>query len=588
MRGLRARLAGWAAITALLATGAPGLWLTWQAYRSLQGQAYVSQLALAQTLAAEIDGELGQAIGAVGAVAERPSALKDASRLASRLALASSEAERLDDLLVSDRDGNVIMRAPHEDTPPAFDPQQQRLMVRQALAQRGQITWEVHHEEGGAPVLRLARAMGPKAAVLGQVRLESLGVDIQEDLKLGDTGFAYLVDEEGKPVFMPDAARRIDGEDRKQLAFTFSGESFVRPEPGLHGTDLLAAYPLGSLELPKGRWAVAVRRSQDEAEGPARHMRRELLLLTAVAVMLGGLLALSLAQPLVNSLLALATAAGRIEEGTLDPAELERLPAQDEVGQLARALAHLARALRLQQAERERAHSRALAAERRLARSERLAVLGQLSAGLAHELNNPLMVIHGAAGEAAQLSPKAAQPWLERVRRESDRCSRLVRELLDYARPKPPHVRDFDLALLARESFESARTGREGAYQLQVDAPRPRVRGDRDQFHQMLVNLMGNAMDAMPEGGPLDLELGQQGATWVLRLRDRGPGIPPRARETVFRPFYTSKTKGTGLGLAICRSLMTGHGGHLRCVGVRGKGACFEATWPRQKRGSHA
>ncbi|HXC64706.1 MAG TPA: cache domain-containing protein, partial [bacterium] len=204
MRGLRARLAGWAAITALLATGAPGLWLTWQAYRSLQGQAYVSQLALAQTLAAEIDGELGQAIGAVGAVAERPSALKDASRLASRLALASSEAERLDDLLVSDRDGNVIMRAPHEDTPPAFDPQQQRLMVRQALAQRGQITWEVHHEEGGAPVLRLARAMGPKAAVLGQVRLESLGVDIQEDLKLGDTGFAYLVDEEGKPVFMPD------------------------------------------------------------------------------------------------------------------------------------------------------------------------------------------------------------------------------------------------------------------------------------------------------------------------------------------------------------------------------------------------
>jgi hypothetical protein len=97
MRGLRARLAGWAAITALLATGAPGLWLTWQAYRSLQGQAYVSQLALAQTLAAEIDGELGQAIGAVGAVAERPSALADPSRLASRLALASSEADRLDE-----------------------------------------------------------------------------------------------------------------------------------------------------------------------------------------------------------------------------------------------------------------------------------------------------------------------------------------------------------------------------------------------------------------------------------------------------------------------------------------------------------
>lgn len=588
MTGLRARLAAWSAITALAAAGLPGLWFTWRAYHALRTQAFEAQLALARTLSAEIDGELGQAIGAVGAVAERASTLKDPARLAARLSLAASAAERLDDLLVSDADGSVLMRAPHEDPPPPFDPPQMRALVRQALLQKGQITWEVHRVSGEKPVLRLAKAMGPRAAVLGQVRLESLGVEIQENLKLGDTGFAYLVDEQGKLVSMPDSVRHLSDDERKALEFSFNGDGFVRPEPGLHGPDLLAAWPLASLELTKGRWAVAVRRSQDEAEGPARHMRRELLLLTALVVVLGGVLALGLAQPLVSSLLALAEAAERIEQGTLDPTELERLPAQDEVGQVARSLAHMARALEAQKAERERAHAKVLAAERRLARSDRLAVLGQLSAGLAHELNNPLMVIQGAAAEAATLSGKGAQPWLDRVQRESERCSRLVRELLDYARPKAPHVRSFDLEALAKEAFESARMVRAGDYSLRLAVPEPGVLGDRDQFQQVLVNLFGNAMEAMPEGGEVVVELGASPERWRLRVRDFGPGVPARSRETVFRPFFTSKAKGTGLGLAICRSLLAGHGGSLRCVGVRGRGACFEAAWPRPRRVNHA
>ena len=582
MTGLRARLAVWAALIALLATGLPGLWLSWRAYRALNAEAYESQLALARTLASEIDGELSESIGAVDAVAKRPSALYDTSRLAARLSVASSAAERLDDLQVADINGLTLLRAAHEDLPPAFDVRQQRRMVREALSQRGQIIWEVHREDGGKAILRLARSMGPRAAVLGQVRLESLSVDIQEDLKLGETGFAYLVDEQGRPVFMPEALHRLSQADRRSLAFSFNGDSFVRIEPGLHGPDLLAAWPLGSLELAHGRWAIAVRRSQEEAEAPARRMRRELVLFTGLALGLSGLVALVMARPLVNRLLELGEAAGRIEQGTLDPAELERLPVDDEVGLLGRSLGHLARALKAQQAGRERAHARALAAERRLARSERLAVLGQLSAGLAHELNNPLMVIRGAADEASQLSPKAAQPWLERVRRESDRCSRLVRELLDYARPRPPHWRRFDLEALARESFAAAATGRKPPYSLALTGGLAQVEGDRDQFQQLLLNLMGNAMDAMPEGGAVRLALAAERDAWVLRVGDSGPGIPPRLREAIFRPFYTSKAKGTGLGLAICRNLMVGHGGHLRCVGGRRKGACFEARWPRK------
>jgi two-component system NtrC family sensor kinase len=423
--------------------------------------------------------------------------------------------------------------------------------------------------------------MGPRAAVLGQVRLESLGITIQEELKLGQTGYAYLVDEQGKPEFMPEAAHRLTEAERRAMTFSFNGDGFVRIEPGSHGADVLAAWPLASLELPKGRWAIAVRRDQAEAEAPARRMLHELLLFTALALVLSALVALVLARPLVNRLLGLASAASRIELGTLDPAELESLPVDDEVGVLARSLAHLARALKAQQAGRERAHARALAAERQLARSERLAVLGQLSAGLAHELNNPLMVIRGAADEAAALSPKPAQAWLDRVRKEAERCSRLVRELLDYARPKPPHRRRFDLEALAKEAFAAAATGRDKAFQLALAGGPWAVIGDRDQFQQLLLNLFGNAMDAAPEGGPIQVQLDLPGDAWRLRVRDAGPGVPLRLREAVFRPFFTSKVKGTGLGLAICRNLMAGHGGQLRCVGVRGKGACFEAAWPR-------
>jgi len=195
------------------------------------------------------------------------------------------------------------------------------------------------------------------------------------------------------------------------------------------------------------------------------------------------------------------------------------------------------------------------------------------------------MVIRGAADEAAALSPKPAQPWLERVRRESDRCSRLVRELLDYARPKPPHRRRFDLEALAKEAFSAAATGRGAAYTLGYSGGPSAVQGDRDQFQQLLLNLLGNAMDAMPLGGAIQVGLSSSPSGWALRVRDGGDGVPPRLREAVFRPFYTSKDKGTGLGLAICRNLLQGHGGHLRCVGVRGKGACFEAVWPRRMGG---
>lgn len=583
MAGLRARLAAGTILTVLLTTVLPGSLLTWSAYRALSAEAYESQLALARSLASEIDGELSQTISAVEAVASHSSVLMDSTRLAGRLAVVASTAERLDDLLVSDSDGELLGRAPHEEVPPNFPVAERRSLVRLAVGSRGQTISLIHVDEGGGLVLRLARAIGKHAAALGQLRLESQGIGSLEDLQLGTTGYAYLADDQGRPLVLPTLAKRLGGSNPDSLAFAFDGKEFVREQPRPGGSDLLAAAPLESVG-----WAVAVRRSLDEAQAPARKMRRELIVFTALALILGLVVARALSRPLVDNLLTLAEAARRFEAGQLDSGELERLPSNDEIGQVAGAMAHMARALKAQQAERELAHARALAAEKRLARNERLATLGQLAAGLAHELNNPLMVIHGAADEASALAPKGAQPWLDRVRREAERCSRLVRELLDYARPRPPHARAFDLALLCRECFEAARTRREATYVLRLDMPAPQVHGDRDQFQQVLLNLFGNAMDAMSQGGTLSVELSGNRQGWRLSVRDQGPGIPTRSREAIFRPFYTSKPSGTGLGLAIARNLVNGHGGSLRNVPVRGKGACFEVQWKVHLRKEHA
>ncbi len=581
--GLRARLAGWTALVMALTAGVPGSLLTWRAYRALSADASESQLELAHSLASELDDEFSQAISAVEAVASRLAVLRSRGALIPRLALVASANQQLDDLLVTDLNGALLGRAPGEEAPPDFSRADRRELARLAEADRSQTVSLLHADGSGRLILRLAHAMGRRAAALGQIRLDSQGIGIGDvgTLRLGTTGFAYLVDGTGQPLLLPSLLGRLAGRDPGSLAFRFRGAPFVRVVPGPGGGDLLAVAPLQSVG-----WGVAVRRSLAEAEAPSRRMRRELIAFVLAALVVGTGLALALARPLVNRILELAAAARRIEAGHLDMA----LPAPgsgDEIAEVSGALVHLAGALKEQQAARERAHARALEAEKRAAQNERLASLGQLAAGLAHELNNPLMVIHGAAGEAeAADGVEGARPWLERVRRESERCSRLVRELLDYARPRPPSPRPFDMAELARESFEAARTGRPAPYRLKLAAARPRVVADPDQFQQVLLNLFGNAMDAMPEGGDVEVRLAAEDDGWRLNVRDNGPGVPEGSWETIFRPFFTSKPKGTGLGLAIARSMLLGHGGTLRCVGVRGPGACFEARWPAPEKGA--
>jgi PAS domain S-box-containing protein len=231
-------------------------------------------------------------------------------------------------------------------------------------------------------------------------------------------------------------------------------------------------------------------------------------------------------------------------------------------------------------------------AEEALRHSEKLASMGYLLAGVAHELNNPLSVVIGQTALLAHLSAGDAAV-LERTKKIADaaeRCARIVKNFLGLARQRPPERRALDLNQAIRCGLELL------AYQLRVENVEvvldlaedlPPIQGDGQQLDQVLVNLVTNAWQAMrrsPEPRRLTLGTRHDRARGCLELRvaDTGPGIPPDIQPRIFEPFFTTKPlgEGTGLGLPLTRTFIEEHGGSIRVVSAPGQGATFVIELP--------
>jgi signal transduction histidine kinase len=230
--------------------------------------------------------------------------------------------------------------------------------------------------------------------------------------------------------------------------------------------------------------------------------------------------------------------------------------------------------------------------EEELRRADRLATLGEMAAGLAHEIRNPLSGLSGAAQVLCRddVDPATREEFGAIVRKETEQLNRVIHDFLAFTRAQHDQSRDADLAELLQRAVESVRTeaARAGVAAV-VDVPEPvHVEATPILLEHVLLALLRNAVEAMPDGGTVTISGCVEGDDLLVEVSDMGGGIEPGAEARVFEPFFTTKDDGVGLGLFIARRIVRGLGGSLSVDSASGRGCRFLIRLPHRGGGSQA
>src|SRR3954463_3208531 len=312
---------------------------------------------------------------------------------------------------------------------------------------------------------------------------------------------------------------------------------------------------------------------------PERHL--VLLVAGAGAVAICGALLVVLTYTVQRPMVELQQKIARLGSGDLR-VSVSFAHRNDEIGDLGRNFNHMVEQLRESRTEIERLH------RTQMSRAEHMATLGEMATGLAHEIRNPLAGIAGVIEIIGRDLPTTspARAVVKDVRQEITRINRIVSDLLQTARPHPPKVRKSDLnttvehaVMLGRQ--QAMAKGIEIA--LRKDSSLPEVEHDSDQIHQVLLNLLLNAQQAIDTKGKIEVTVERRGSSAVIEVIDTGRGIAPDHLPNIFRPFYTTKGDGTGLGLSLARRIVEDHQGRIDVTSTVGKGTTFAVVLPLQR-----
>lgn len=273
----------------------------------------------------------------------------------------------------------------------------------------------------------------------------------------------------------------------------------------------------------------------------------------------------------------------------------------DEIGALATRFNEMTTYLRESRAETQRQNEARLDLEQRLRQTEKMATIGLFAAEIAHELGTPLNVIAARARTLAKKahSREVVQKNADIISQQATRITRIIQQTLDHARykvglPGLVPVRPNELAQSTLALYEGKLAAASIQQTLACADDLPAVMGDPDRLQQVLINLINNAIEAMPQGGALrirthvvtrrrpGLERAPEHAYAVIEVADSGAGIPPEQREKIFEPFYTLRRNegGTGLGLAVCFSIVKDHDGWIAIDDAPGSGSVFSVFLP--------
>jgi signal transduction histidine kinase len=316
---------------------------------------------------------------------------------------------------------------------------------------------------------------------------------------------------------------------------------------------------------------------------------------TLAVIIIGYFISQNIAKPILHlRILSQSVASGDFEH----QAEFKR---SDEIGDLAQSFDTMTQHLKARKAETERLYAEALqrnkelaeineklkATQAQLVQSEKLASVGQLTAGIVHDVKNPLAVIMGMTEfmlSEEELTPDM-QHEIQTMNKSAVKGNQIVSDLLTFARQSTPDLLERDM----RDTLEAALrlTGyliKKGRIQVVRNLPEKPVymSYDAQQIEQVLINLIANAIHAMPNGGELDIGLSRQNGNAILEVGDSGTGISPEHITRIFDPFFTTKPEGegTGLGLSVSHGIIACHHGEIKVESALGSGTTFKITLP--------
>lgn len=272
---------------------------------------------------------------------------------------------------------------------------------------------------------------------------------------------------------------------------------------------------------------------------------------------------------------------GRVRRGDLS-ARVTFAKREDDVGQLGRQFNDMIQQLDENRMEIEDLH------QREMARAEHLATLGELAAGLAHEIRNPLAGIAGVVDIMGRELPtnSASRTVIGDVHREILHIQAILNDLLSYARPRPPNFHPANLNTTIEQAVVLSRQQvRTKPIQVtfEPNPALPLVEHDPALIQQVALNLLLNGIQAISGTGEVHVALSQERDAVVIQVSDTGRGIPAEALPRIFKPFFTTRTEGTGLGLSLANSIVQSHGGRIDVTSAPGKGSQFKVSLPLQR-----
>ncbi|MGE4345559.1 MAG: ATP-binding protein [Geoalkalibacter sp.] len=329
-------------------------------------------------------------------------------------------------------------------------------------------------------------------------------------------------------------------------------------------------------------WVLVINASRDFFLAPLANLKQRILLSTFAVLLFTVVAAGFFARTLTRPLQAVIDGTHRL---SMDLGYRIRIGSRDEVGFLADEINRMADTL--QSNLKEQAH-----VEQQICHTEKLASVGEMAAGLAHELNTPLGNIQALASLAGKeldggdLDTAALRQDLADITDQTAKCSRILSGLLSFARKQHPSLALQDINTLLEEALRLVRIRQEKEdirIDFSPDPALPYVRVDGHQIQQVFVNLLLNAFDAMPDGGTVHITCADEEQRLAVRIRDEGDGIPPENLRKIFDPFFTTKEvgKGTGLGLSVSYGIVQSQGGTIEVESPPGQGATFTLRLPK-------